>query len=290
MDTDAAIQKFQRRCDSITTQSSTRDINIGELLETVRKKKPIIHHITNYVTVNECANITLAIGAAPVMAHAKEEVEEMVSISNALVLNIGTLDPAQIESMLIAGKKANQLNIPIILDPCGAGATKLRTDSVKLLISSLKIAVIKGNTGEIGTLAGVKAEVHGVESGAMLGSEEKAAESLAKKTGSTVIITGKTDIVTDGNKTYRIHNGSPMTGKITGGGCMAASLVASFAAVEKDSAKAGTAALVCFGIAQELAEKNSKGPLEFRKNLFDELYNLTPDKIRKYERYENQNP
>ncbi|MFH1126944.1 MAG: hydroxyethylthiazole kinase, partial [archaeon] len=194
------------------TKENTKDINISNLLETLKQKRPIIHHITNYVTVNECANITLAIGAAPVMAHAKEEVEEMVSISNALVLNIGTLDPAQIESMLLAGKKANELNIPIILDPCGAGATRLRTEAAKKLIKQLKIAIIKGNAGEIGTLAEVEAEVHGVESGGMFGDTQKVAQSLAKKTGSTVVITGKIDIVADKDRIYRIENGSPMTG------------------------------------------------------------------------------
>jgi len=131
--------------------------------------------------------------------------------------------------------------------------------------------------GEIGTLAGVKAEVHGVESGAMLGSEEKAAESLAKKTGSTVIITGKIDIVTDGDRTYKIHNGSPMTGKITGGGCMAASLVASFAAVERQH-KSRNFSSRMLRHRSGTRGKELKRPLEFRKNLFDELYNLTPIK------------
>lgn len=268
----------------MTTQ--TKDIDIGKLLETLRQKRPIIHHITNYVTVNECANITLAIGAAPVMAHAKEEVEEMVSISNALVLNIGTLDADQVESMLITGKKANELGIPIILDPCGAGATKLRTESAKKLIQELKITIIKGNAGEIGTLAEVEAEVHGVESGGMKGNTEQTAQSLAKKTGATVVITGKKDIAADKDRIYRIENGSPMTGKITGGGCMSASVIASFAAIEKDPTIAAVSALVCFGIAQQLAESRSTGPLDYRKNLIDELANLTKEKIEAHKKYE----
>ena len=265
--------------------NSQEDINIPKILETLRKTRPIIHHITNYVTVNDCANVTLAIGAAPVMAHAKEEVAEMTSISSALVLNIGTLDSDQIESMLISGKTANEKNIPIILDPCGAGATILRTESAKKLISNLKITIIKGNAGEIGTLAEIEAEVHGVESGGLKGSEKQAAQSLAKKTGSTVVITGKTDIVADTKSIYTIENGSPMTGKITGGGCMAASLIASFVAIEKDNIKAAVSALTCFGIAQELAEKQSKGPMDYRNNLFDELSNLTKEKIEAHQKY-----
>lgn len=223
------------------------------------------------------------------MAHAKEEVEEMVSISDALVLNIGTLDPNQIESMLIAGKKANDKDIPIILDPCGAGATRLRTESANKLIEELDITIIKGNAGEIGTLAEVEAQVQGVESGGMKGDETQIAQSLAKKTGSTIIITGKSDIITDGITTYKVNNGSPMTSKITGGGCMTASLLASFAAIEKYPINAALSALTCFGIAQQFAEKQSKGPLDYRKNLFDELVNLTKEKIEKHQNYTKTN-
>ena len=264
---------------------NTEDINTGKVLEKLRQKRPIIHHITNYVTVNDCANMTLAIGAAPVMAHAKEEVEEMVAISNALVLNIGTLDQTQIESMLIAGKKANELDIRIILDPCGAGATKLRTESANKLIMDLKISVIKGNAGEIGTLAEAEAEMRGVESGGVKGSPETVAKTLAKKTGSTIVMTGKEDIIVDANKMYKVHNGSPMAGKITGGGCMAASLIASFSAIEKDYVKASVAALICFGIAQELAEKQSDGSGSFHTQLFDKIYSLSTIIIPQYQKY-----
>ncbi len=269
-----------------TNQETSHPINIPKILETLRKTRPIIHHITNYVTVNDCANVTLAIGAAPVMAHAKEEVEEMVSISNALVLNIGTLDPAQIESMLIAGKKANQQNIPIILDPCGAGATTFRTETAKKLIEQLNITIIRGNAGEIATLAELEAEVHGVESGKIQNTPEQIARTLAEKTGSTIIITGKEDIIADKTTTYKLRNGSPMTGKITGGGCMTASITASFASIEKDPVIAGIAALTCFGIAQQFAEKISRGPMEYHINLIDELYNLTPEKIKDHQNYE----
>ena len=261
-------------------------INIPKILQTLRETRPIIHHITNYVTVNDCANVTLAIGAAPVMAHAKQEVAEMTSISSALLLNIGTLDPAQIESMLIAGKTANEKNIPVILDPCGAGATTFRTETAKKLIEQLNITIIRGNAGEIATLAELEAEVHGVESGKIQNTPEQIAQTLAEKTNSTIIITGKEDIIADKTTTYKLRNGSPMTGKITGGGCMTASVTASFASIEKDPVIAGIAALTCFGIAQELAEKKSTGPMDYRKNLIDELYNLTPEKIKNHQNYE----
>ncbi len=255
--------------------------NTAELLQTLREKRPIIHHITNYVTVNDCANVTLAIGAAPVMAHAKQEVAQMTSLSNALVLNIGTLDPEQIESMLIAGKCANEKNIPIILDPCGAGATTLRTEAAKKLTEQLNITIIKGNASEIATLAGLEAETKGVESGALKTTPEHAACTLRELTGATIIITGKKDIITDKTKTITLSGGSPMTTKITGGGCMAASLIASFASIEKNPLIAGTAALTCFNTAQELAEKKSTGPMDYKKNLIDELHNLTPEKLQK---------
>lgn len=269
-----------------TTPQNPEDIesiNTAQLLQTLRETRPIIHHITNYVTVNDCANVTLAIGAAPVMAHAKEEVAQMTSLSGALVLNIGTLDPAQIESMLIAGKRANEKNIQIILDPCGAGATTLRTEAAKKLISDLKITIIKGNASEIAALAGLEAETKGVESGALKTTPEHAAQTLAEKTGATIIITGKEDIITNKTKTITLCGGSPMTTKITGGGCMAASLIASFASIEKNPLIAGTAALTCFNTAQELAEKKSTGPMDYKKNLIDELHNLTPDKLKEHE-------
>ncbi|RLG14426.1 MAG: hydroxyethylthiazole kinase, partial [Candidatus Nanohalarchaeota archaeon] len=248
--------------------------------------RPIIHHITNYVTVNDCANVTLAIGAAPVMAHAKEEVSEMTSISSALLLNIGTLDPQQIESMLIAGKTANEKNIPIILDPCGAGATTFRTQTAKKLTEQLNITIIKGNASEIAAIADIEAETHGVELGAINTTPEHAAWTLAEKTNSTIIITGKEDIIADRTTTYTLRNGSPMTGKITGGGCMAASITASFTSIEKDPLIAGIAALTCFNVAQQLAEKKSTGPMDYKKKLIDELYNLTPEKIKDHQNYE----
>ena len=268
-----------------TYQDTLQNIDIQKILKTLHETRPIIHHITNFVTVNDCANVTLAIGASPVMAHAKEEVAEMTSISSALVLNLGTLNPEKIESMLIAGRRANQINIPIILDPCGAGATTLRTESAKKLISNLNITIIKGNASEIATLADIGAETLGVESGAINTTPEHAAKTLAEKTGATIILTGREDIITDKIETITLTGGSPMTTKITGGGCMAASIIASFTSIEKKPINAGTAAMTCYNTAQELAEIKSTGPMDYKKNLIDELYNLTPEKIKDNENY-----
>ena len=259
-----------------------------KLFTMIRENKPLIHHITNWVTIYDCANITRSIGALPVMAHAVEESGEMVSIASALVLNIGTLTPQLIDSMICAGKAANQLGIPIVMDAVGAGATRLRTDSAHRLMNEVKIDVIKGNSAEIGTLAGVEAEVKGVESMGVEGNPIEIGKALAREKKATVAITGKQDIVSNGTDTYLINNGHEMMGSIVGTGCMAASVIGCFAAVEKDMAFASTSALVCFGIAGELAAKSdrSKGPGTYKEVFYDEIYNLDEEKIKSLERFE----
>ena len=197
-------------------------LNPSAMLEEIRQKKPLVHHITNYVTVNDCANITLCIGASPVMSHAWEEVEEMVRHAGALVLNIGTLDPYQEKSMLLAGHEANTLDIPVIVDPVGTGATRYRTDFMSRLIKELRISVIKGNAGEIGVLAGADARVRGVDSGGVSGDLLTIARDFALQTGITVVISGAIDIISDGDHVVVVKNGHPMMGRISGTGCMAA--------------------------------------------------------------------
>lgn len=245
-----------------------------DILKKVRERKPLVHHITNWVTIYDCANITRAFGALPVMAHAVEEVEEMAGIANALVLNIGTLTPALIDSMMHAGKAANRKGIPIVLDAVGAGATRLRTESTLKLMKELEIGVVKGNAGEIATIAGVKAEVKGVESMKVKGEVKKIARKLAGENKNVVAITGKEDIVTDGRKTYIVGNGHAMMGSIVGTGCMAASVIGAFCGVERDLTKATASALVCFGIAGELAAKKARGPGTFKELFYDSAYNL----------------
>lgn len=248
----------------------------AELLTKLRAEKPVIHHITNYVTVNDCANITICAGASPVMAESIEEVEEMVAIAGALVLNIGTLSPGQVDSMLIAGKKANELGIPVILDPVGAGATTLRTKSAFKLTEELLISVIKGNAGEIGTLSGAKATVRGVDSGSLEDDPIVVAMKCSELTGAVVAISGAKDIVTDGKRVLSVENGHAMMGNLSGTGCMAASLSGAFAAVSDDYLESTASALAFFGLCGEKASVYAKGPYSFRTGLCDELYRLKP--------------
>jgi len=256
------------------------------ILTAVRDKKPLIHHLTNWVTIYDCANVVRAFGALPVMAHAPEEAGEMAGISSALVLNIGTLTSELVEAMILAGKKANAKGIPVVLDAVGAGATKFRTEKTKEILSKIKVDIIKGNAGEIASVAGAQAEVRGVESGTVKGDIKEIAKNLAKKTNSVVVVTGKEDIVASKSQIYIIKNGHQMMGSIVGTGCMAASVIGAFAAVEKDYAKAATAALSAFGIAGELAAKDSKGPGTFKERFYDEIYNLTEEKLEKMRKIE----
>jgi hydroxyethylthiazole kinase len=252
---------------------------IPELSALVREKRPLVHHITNYVTVNDCANITISVGAAPVMADAPEEVCEMVSFANALVLNIGTLNKGQIESMVLAGGMANDRGLPIILDPVGAGATQYRTESAQRLLDELEITILKGNAGEIGTLAGAEASVKGVDSAGVTGDMETIAGHFAKRAGITVVVSGPVDIVTDGKRVLLVENGHPMMGSISGTGCMAASVTAAFAAVADDPVIASAAALAAFGIAGEKAAACARGPYSFRTALFDEMAAMKPEDL-----------
>jgi hydroxyethylthiazole kinase len=250
-----------------------------DLFKRVREKRPLVYHITNYVTVNDCANITLCAGGAPVMADALAEVEEMAAIAGALVLNIGTLNPAQVESMILAGKMANDRKIPVILDPVGAGATRLRTDSARQLLDELEITILKGNAGEIGVIAGAEANVRGVDSDGVTGDPILIARDLAKALGITVAVSGATDIVTDGRRVVLVGNGHPMMGTISGTGCMAASVIGTFAAESKDAVLASAAALAAFGLAGEMAAAGTRGPYSFKTALFDALAALTPEDL-----------
>ena len=251
-------------------------MKLSAMLGSIRQNKPLIHHITNYVTVNDCANITLCIGASPVMSHALEEVEEMVGHAGALVLNIGTLDQSQAASMLLAGHAANNLDIPVIVDPVGAGATRYRTDFMQRLIEELQISVMKGNAGEIGVLAGADAQVRGVDSGDVNGDLYRITQNFALESGITIVMSGATDIVSNGRQIIAIENGHPMMGRISGTGCMATSIIASFVAVQRNTAEASAAALAAFGIAGERAAAGTSGPGTFKSALFDQLSRLTP--------------
>lgn len=252
---------------------------IAQVLERIRQEKPLLHHITNFVVMNDTANVTLHVGALPVMAHAKEEVADMVTMAGALVLNPGTLTPQWIDSMIIAGREANRLGIPIVLDPVGAGATPLRTESNLRLLKELEIAVVRGNSGEIGALTGLGGVVKGVESVVEVEDPIAVAKTLAQEYELTVAITSARDIISDGERVMAVDNGHPMLKTITGTGCMATTMIAAFAAVEDDYLLAATGGLVSFGLAAEIAAREARGPGSFKVALFDALYNLTAEQV-----------
>jgi len=260
------------------------NLKVYEILEKVRKDKPVVHHLTNWVTIYDCANIVKVFGASPVMAHAPEEVEEMSQIASALVLNIGTLTVDFIESMKIAAKSANKKGIPVILDVCGAGATKLRDKKVAELLSAVKIDIIKGNSSEIARVAGEDVKTKGVDASAVSGDIEQIARQLGVSRNCTVVVTGKEDIITDGKRVFIVKNGHNMMANIVGTGCMAASVIGTFAAVETDFSIAAAAGLCCFEIAAELAVEKSKGPGSFKEALYDAVYNLDKKTVEKMQK------
>lgn len=259
-------------------------INIKELiedLEQVRSKSPLIHNITNYVVMNNTANALLSIGASPVMAHAKDEVAEMAGIASALVINIGTLDAAWVDSMIIAGKTASAKNTPIILDPVGVGATSYRTKVCKQIIDECKPTIIRGNASEIIALCNSNVKTKGVDSTDSSESALDSAKLLAQQTNAIVVISGQTDYITDGTNVETVNNGNPMMARVTGMGCTASAMVATFAAINNNPFKAGVHAMTIMGIAGEIAASKSKGNGSLQVNFLDELYNLSAETIEK---------
>jgi hydroxyethylthiazole kinase len=254
-------------------------VRAGEALALLRQTRPLVHHITNFVVMNDTANVTLHVGALPVMAHAKEEVREMVRLAGALVLNPGTLEPDWVEAMLLAGREARALGIPIVLDPVGAGATSFRTETNLRLLADVGPTIVRGNAGEVGALTGAGGVVKGVES--MAGPEDLAAvaRQAALAWGATVAVTGPTDYITDGERLATCGNGSQWLTTLTGTGCTATTVVAAFAAVEADPVVATAAGLACLGHAAELAEAEARGPGSFKVALYDALYNMTPEAL-----------
>lgn len=261
-----------------------------EYLKQVRDSKPIVHSITNYVTVNDCANILLACGASPIMADAKEEVEEITSICDALYLNIGTPSFACKESMLLAGRKANALGHPIVLDPVGVGASSLRTEIANTLIEELSIDVIRGNISEIKALAMGSHSVQGVDAAvADTVTKDNLEEMItfikmfAKKTKAIIIVTGAIDIVTDSEKTYVIENGHPMMSSVTGTGCMLSALVGAYISANKHNMlEAAALAVSSMGLCGEIAYQRLSlldGNASYRNYIIDAMARLDDEQL-----------
>jgi hydroxyethylthiazole kinase len=252
-------------------------ISPGTTLATIRRRKPLVHNITNYVVMNETANATLALGALPVMAHAGEEVEEMTGIASALVINIGTLSRQWIEAMLLAGGAATGRGIPIVLDPVGAGATEYRTSTSHRILEAVDVTVLRGNAGEIATLVGAHAEVRGVESITAGLEPAELARAAARHLGLVASVTGPVDHVSDGQRVLTVANGHELLATVTGTGCMSSALTGCFLAAKPEAPlEAAAEALAAFGVAAEDAAEGAGGPGTFHARLYDALYALDP--------------
>ena len=269
----------------------------AECFENVRSTCPLIHNITNYVTVNDCANMVLACGASPIMADDAAEVEDITTICGGLNINIGTLNSRTITSMLLAGKKANLLGHPVVLAPVGAGASQLRTDTANRLLREVKFTVIRGNISEVKTLAsgagttkGVDADVADKVTEENLDSAVAFAKAFAARTGAVVAITGAIDIVADAHKAYCIRNGHPMMSSITGTGCQLSALTAAFVTANPDQPLEAAAAAVCaMGLAGEIAHSRLSsldGNSTYRNYIIDAVYNMTPAQLEEGATYE----
>jgi hydroxyethylthiazole kinase len=245
----------------------------------MREAAPLVHNMTNYVVMNFTANALLAAGASPVMSHAADEVEDMVSVAKALVLNIGTLDDIWVYAMLLAGKKATELGLPIVLDPVGAGATPLRTNAARRILDEMKVAVVRANPSEILAVAGTINHTKGVDSADSVEMAAEAARRLAAETGAVVAMTGAEDLVTDGVRTVRVANGHPLMGCVTGTGCGATAMVGAFTGASPDAFSSAAAALAYYGAAGEQAAREAAGPGTFVPLFLDALHRLSPEDL-----------
>ena len=248
---------------------------IWSSVERIRRESPVIHNITNYVVMNSTANALLAIGASPVMAHAEEEVEDMVGIASALVVNIGTLSKKWVKAMRKAAARARKRGIPVVLDPVGAGATRYRTETARGLIEESTPAIIRGNASEIMALLDRSGGTKGVDSTAASSDALAAARALSERSGSVVCVSGETDYIVSGQDEARIRNGHSMMPRVTGLGCTASALCGAFAAVQNTPALAAAQAMAVMGIAGEIAAAQAAGPGSLQVAFLDALYRLT---------------
>jgi len=256
---------------------------IKSCIKKIRETNPLIHNITNYVVMNSTANILLAIGASPVMAHSIDEVEEIASVSSAVILNIGTIQHSWLESMILAGKTANKNSVPVILDPVGSGATKLRTEAVKRIFGEVKIDVFRGNTSEIMSVVSEEVRTKGVESTLSLNKKlQERMKNLAKEKKCVVMSSGKEDFITNGKESWLTKNGHPVMTKVTGTGCGLSAVTGAFCSVlTENKLKAGVAASALFSACGEKASKISEKPGSFMTAFLDTLYTCDDEDVLK---------
>ncbi|MCF2554524.1 hydroxyethylthiazole kinase [Faecalicatena contorta] len=270
---------------------------LGTCIENVRNSVPLVHNITNYVTVNDVANVLLACGGSPIMSDEPEDVAEITSICGGLNINIGTLNQRSIEGMFVAGKRANELGHPILLDPVGAGASTLRTNTAVKIMDELKLDVVRGNISEIKTLAlgsgttkGVDADVADAVTEENLDDAVAFAKDFAKKAGCIVAITGAIDLVSDGDRCFVIRNGRPEMGKITGTGCQLSGMMTAFVVANPEQKLEAAAAAVCtMGLAGEIGwsrMQEGDGNSTYRNRIIDAIYNMDKETLDKGAKYE----
>jgi len=248
--------------------------DIGQSLAHLRAASPLVHNITNYVVMNTTANALLAVGASPIMAHAVDEMEDLVGIVGALVINIGTLSPPWIEAMFAAGRSARRRGIPVVLDPVGSGASKLRTETARRLLREVGPTIVRGNASEIKSLLDIAAGTKGVDSLHTPDQVRDDAEALARSAGCVVSVSGAVDLIVGEGQTARVANGHPMMTRVTGMGCTSTAITGAFAAIEASPFRAATYAMAVMGIAGQIAAERSAGPGSFQVAFLDALYGL----------------
>ena len=258
--------------------------DVAKALENVRAQCPLIHNITNYVTVNDVANIVLAVGASPIMAADIAEAGDIASIAGALVLNIGTLNARTVESMVEAGKRANQAGVPVVLDPVGAGASALRNETTERLLKEVKLTVLRGNLSEISFIAGEQSNTKGVDAGEADADNDAVAiaKKVAKQLGCVVGITGQVDVVSDGTRVAKIENGVKLLGKVTGTGCMTSALVGSYCGANRDAFTATVAGIATMGMAGEISYKAQadRGTGSFHIGIIDAVSRMDGETVK----------
>ena len=270
---------------------------LGKCIENVRKNVPLVHNITNYVTVNDVANVLLACGGSPIMSDEPDDVEDITSICGGLNINIGTLNKRTIEAMHIAGKKSNELNHIVLLDPVGAGASALRTNTAVDIMDNIRLDVIRGNISEIKTLAlgsgttkGVDADVADAVTEESLDKSVEFVKNFAKTAGTIVAVTGAIDLVSDGDRCFVIRNGRPEMGRITGTGCQLSGMMTAFVVANPDNRLEAAAAAVCtMGLAGEIGWSHMEahdGNSTYRNRIIDAIYNMDGDTLEKGAKYE----
>lgn len=255
--------------------------SLYQAIQHIRQEKPLIHHITNLVTMNDCANITLAIGGSPIMAMDPKEVGEVTARAQSLVINMGTLNELVLEAMLISGKVANTLNIPIILDPTGIGISTFRQRALSKILENIKVDIIKGNASEIKTLLGLSTVFKGVDAldTDTIESLSEITQQASKMLDTVVVCTGETDIISSSENVIHVKGGNPMLKNITGTGCMLGSLIGAHIAINSNKMEAAGLALKSMHIAGERAYtriiKEKRGSGSYKVFLIDEIYNLS---------------